>query len=59
MKKPPISIKKMAWVFEQLESDKPIKAIAIDLNMPYRSLLKWIDKAERIGFDAWGQYAET
>ena len=59
MKKPPISIKQMGWVYEQLESDAPVKAIAIDLKMNYRTLLKWIDKSERLGFDAWRQYAKT
>ena len=53
---PCISIDSMAWVFEKLIEDRPIKSIAADLDVSPRTLSLWIGKAERLGFGAWAQY---
>ena len=47
-----ISIDQMAWVFEQLDSDTPLKNIAVDLGVSQPVLAHRISMAERYGFDA-------
>ena len=54
---PKITIDQMAWVFEQLSLDTPLKSIAFDLDVHYTTLAKWVNRAEKEGFAAWGKYA--
>lgn len=50
---PKISINTMAWVFEQIAFDIPLKAIAVDLKVHYTTLVYWLNRAEKEGFAAW------
>ena len=48
-----MTIEQMAWAFEQLDRDVPIKSIAIDCGVEYSTLTREIYRAEALGFDAW------
>ena len=54
-----LSISDMAYVFEQLDIDTPIKSLAIDLNVHRTTLARWIIRAEKFGFEAWGEHAKA
>lgn len=43
----------MAWVFERLDEDVPLKALAWDLNINVHQLYRRVSAAEKHGFDAW------
>lgn len=49
---PTITIDQMAWVFEQLSDDVPLKALAIDLKVDVSTLSRRLIRAEREGFAA-------
>lgn len=52
---PKITIEQMAWVFEQLDEDVPLKSLAIDLNVHVSTLSRRIARAEKEGFAAFKQ----
>ena len=55
---PAISKEDMAIVFEKLEAGEPIKSIAMDFEVHYVTLTRWIERAEISGYGAWAQYEE-
>lgn len=49
---PSITIDQMAWVFEQLGQDVPLKSLAADLGVDVSTLKRRLIRAENEGFAA-------